>query len=466
MIDGEQTMDILLICTTLFPDSAISAVRSSLLADRLTEAGENVTVLRSGEFEFKPFDDQTAALEGCEIISALGKNCDAERYKRGEEILTMNGNVRPPRFTFVPQKVKGAYRYLRDTAGIITAGRPPVSVRREARVLHYMKKKISELAGRHFDVVFATYGWLENIYAGLYAAELFDAKLIMDFRDFPIIRGRESNGFYWNRYAKKASAAVLKRADCITAVSDGLCSDLRKISEPKRIVTLRNGFDERAPLPDISPDKEKLTFCYTGRLNLNEYDALELFARTLSKLISSGRIDRRRIEYVYAGAHYAETLAFFEKYGIEDIVTNRGYVSRDEALSIQLSSDIHTVFSWNTKYDHGIMTGKFYEGVKAQKPVLAVVAGNVPGSELMQLQREYGYGCCCELSGGRSSVREMESFILSLYNEKLRTGSLSFRISEELYNAFNYTTLAEQLRSLMYELTGESRVSAGTNEQT
>ena len=75
-------MNILIITTMYIPDSAIAAVRPYMFARYLADQGENVTVLRSGEFERQPFAEYEKD-ERIEVISALGKNSPAERFERG-----------------------------------------------------------------------------------------------------------------------------------------------------------------------------------------------------------------------------------------------------------------------------------------------------------------------------------------------------------------------------------------------
>ena len=53
-------------------------------------------------------------------------------------------------------------------------------------------------------------------------------------------------------------------------------------------------------------------------------------------------------------------------YGLEKLMPNYGYISREESAKIQTASDIFRVLSWNTKAKKGILTGKFYEGIRAK----------------------------------------------------------------------------------------------------
>ena len=442
-------MDILLICTTFFPDTAISAVRSYMLADRLTKLGHNVTVLRSGELENKPFDDYDMTDLSFELISALGKNSDAEKYMRGEYIPRPS---RTARFPHIPVMIKMAANAMIDTVYMNLRQQPPRVLKRAVRILHYQRRVIDMLSDRHYDVVFSTFGWHENIYAGSYAAKVFNAKWIMDFRDSPVFKGKMNTNFYWKIYGKDSMLYALKNADCITAVSDGLVDELKNACEPKRIYTLRNGFDDERILDDVQTCKEKLTFCYTGRCYESRYDSMRFFVFILARLIRQGRLDRDKVGFIYAGSDSQAVKEFFDKFGICDVLTDAGSVSRDEALRIQLESDIYTVLSWNTKKDRGIMTGKFYEGIKAGKPIIAVVSGDTPNSELWQLQKKYNYGCCCEICTKQAGAKEIERFILNAYNEKMKNGRLSYRPSKELYDAFCYTTIAHQLNDIMHKL--------------
>ena len=54
-------MNILIITTFFPPDSAIAAVRPYMFAKHLSAMGENVTVMRTGFFDAKPFDEYEKA---------------------------------------------------------------------------------------------------------------------------------------------------------------------------------------------------------------------------------------------------------------------------------------------------------------------------------------------------------------------------------------------------------------------
>lgn len=440
-------MNILIVTTYFPPDSTIASVRPYMFARYLSENGHGVTVLRSGEFQNAPFDEYTDD-ERFEVISVLGKNSPAEKYKRNE----YQGFAPAParKGQKLPRRLRIPIKAVRDSAWVI-AEKPPRCIRRECRVLKYHQKAVDRLygLGRRYDVVFSTCGDLENIYAGKYAAEKFGAKWIMDFRDSMIFRGSMYEDFWWNRYAKDATLRALKEADCVTAVSYALADELRDLYPPANIRVLHNGYDDTEAVPEAETDPDVLTMCYTGRIYDDRKPALEALAVCIAKLIADNKADRNRIRIKYAGAGTEAFEEIFKAHGIADVLDNKGYLSKHDTFRLQLESDLFIVLSWNTKQSKGILTGKFYEGIKAGKPILSLLTGNAPDSELMQLQREYDYGFCYEHINRKAMMPELEKYIEGLYREKISCGKLSYKPKQELCDAFGYTRLSEDLLKIM-----------------
>lgn len=455
-------MNILIITTYYPPDSCIASVRPYMFARELSRYGENVTVLRSGELEAAPFSEYSGHF--CEVFSALGKSSPAERFERGEELLPEKHPQ--SKAHSLPRRLRLPVKAVRDAAFIIK-GRPPKCLRHCGTVLKYQKRAIDRLrkSGRKYDIVFSTCGSFENIYAGRYAAEVFGAKWIMDYRDSMIMQGSMFDDLWWNSYAKAATVLSLKNADIVTAVSEGLADELRALYPSGKTVVLYNGFDDKETLPERSAESGTLSFCYTGRLYADRLPALRDLADCLSELIKEGKADRRKIRFLYAGPDSQKVFRIFSKAGVSDILTDKGYLSRTETAALQMSADIFTLFSWNTKKSKGILTGKFYEGIKTKKVILAMLTGNAPESELMMLQKKYDYGFCYEHCTGAALMPALKRFITELYNEKISCGRLLREPSKELYEAFSYSCLSEKLHSLMLELFAQPTKASGGKDK-
>ena len=442
-------MNILIITSFFPPDSTIAAVRPYMFAKHLSAMGEKVTVLRTGDFDLKPFDEY-AEDNSFEVISALGENCPAEKFRRGE----YEGYKTPElgKMHNLPRQVRVPLKAVRDFGEVIRK-KPPKYFRKAWASLDAQKETIDRLCkmNRSFDVVFATCGELENIYAGQYAAEKFKAKWIMDFRDSMV---RIDNEDYWRDvYGKKATICAIRSADVITAASDGLKDNLNEVCRTSKIQVIHNGFDDSKTIEDSSEESCSFSFCYTGRIYESTMPVIIDFVNALSKMVKDDTVDRKLIRFCYAGSSSKEIGKVFEKAGIKELFVDYGYLSKTETLKLQLSSDVFTVVAWNTKRSKGILTGKFYEGIKIKKPILSLVSGKEPNSELQLLQNKYNYGFCYELCNRKNSLQNLENYILKLYREKTETGTISYTPSIDLYNAFRYSQLAEKLHGIMVELT-------------
>ena len=439
-------MRILIICTYFPPDSSIASVRPYMLSKYLTQMGHEVTVLRSGELDHKPDPNYRCLDDGFKVISFQGKNSDAERYERGEDIVRIPATYK---FSTLPPHVR---KVLSAGKSIVSS---PVDFAREIletrRNYTLQKRAIDKLSNKRFDIVFSTYSDLENIFAGEYAARKTHAKWIMDFRD-PIVRYSDVyKKWAWNLYAGPVQKKALQKADLYTCVSDGLKNSLLKDVPTARIVTLYNGYE--ADGEELRTDQEitaerKLSFCYTGQFYDMSVSALESFAHGLQSLCHSKRIDKRNLRFIYAGNNSKIVEQVFKNYDLSEILDDHGMVSRSDAAMLQKQADIFIVLSWNTKASQGVLTGKFYEGIRANKPILSIVAGDLPNSELLTLNHKYHYGFCYEACQQNNMYNAFLDYLDEMYRQKISNGKIDFSLNTEIKEAFQYNAIAKKLERL------------------
>ena len=438
-------MNILIICTYYPPDSAIAAKRPYALAKYLKKLGNNVVVLRSGEIDRVPNRFPSNETDGVKVISFLGVNCDAERFERGEPIIR---EQRPFLFPNIPSKFRTVLVNFKNLAySPILSIREIISAKKNFAL---QRSVIDNLSAEGIDIVFSTYADLENIYAGQYAAKKLNAKWIMDFRD-PVVSLHDPFNLVWNLYASVIQSKAIKDADLCTCVSYGLQDELQKKNKNAKIITLYNGYDNNSIPKDPVPG-DKFTLCYTGVLYDKRITALESLLIALRDLIVEGSIQREKVLFKYAGNTSMQVGHLFEKYNLKDILEDNGFVSSLDAQMIQNSSDIFLVLSWNTKKSQGVLTGKFYEGIRAEIPILAVVSGDVPNSELYQLNNKYHYGFCFECCKEKTQYNDLKAFILRMYQEKIDKIPKTFSIDEKLKEDFHYSNIAKKLQGLMADI--------------
>lgn len=428
-------MNILIITTTFPPDSAISAVRPFMLAKYLRRAGHEVTVLRRGNFSRKPDDSVSRSGLGIRVVSAMGDAAPAERYERGE---LSAAEAVDPMFEFPSaSRLRRLLQY-------------PVRILRGSLVLsrskRAMKKAIRGMRGERFDVVFSTFGELENIHAGQYAARVFGCKYIQDFRDLLISEiTNPLNRPLFLRIQKRAAT----RADCCTVVSQDAAATLAACAPKARVETLYNGYEESSIERAASGAGDKrLTMCYTGTFSYSYRTMAPLFA-VLRELADEGAIDLNRVEYRYAGHDYNKLLDEAKRHNVESILKNCGYVSRDAADELQRESDFFVFSSWNTQLDKGVMTGKFYEALRARVPAIAVVSGTVKNSELRRIIERYSLGICYETADDGVTHRALREYLLMQYARKTEGIPVLYEPDSEAFEVFRYDNITRRLLALI-----------------
>ena len=436
-------MKILLITTYYPPDTAVAAVRPYMFAKYLTQLGHEVTVLRSGEFynSASDFFDMSIPVR---VISYLGPDSPAERYARGEQTEFPCADGRS-RVAFLPEPLRKLAIWMYK----------PIRFRNWQRGIadKFQKQKaaLDALKEEHFDVVFSTFADQENLAAGQYAAKLFGCKLIQDFRDVLATRAFYSGIYY--RYLKKIQDDAVRHADGITAVSEGVLRELLDgLDTDVPAMTLYNGYDPVAG--EGTPEAEEtgvFSLCYTGILYGELRDFTPLL-KALRHLGSEGRVDLARVKIHYAGRDYEILRQMAQKTGMEGILVDHGYVSRAEAARLQSISDLFLVLSWNTPDSQGILTGKFYEGIRAKKPILSLISGDLPNSELNILNEKFRYGFCYESCREREQFAQLCDFLEQAYRDKMEHGKVQFAVNPELESAFRYDNLAQQLEDFIRKI--------------
>jgi len=437
-------MKILIICTYYPPDTAIAAVRPYMLAKYLTKLGYTVTVIRSGEFYNKPdesFIDENLAVK---VYSYLGEDSPVERYLRGEAIASDDVVKKRGWLKVLPNKL----RIL--LASIYSKMAMPLLL---VKKLHAIDKKseilkdfIDNLQEKNFDVVFATFSNLENVYAGAYAAKKFGSKYILDFRDLIAQKATQPLlEFLVKSHIQKKAVA---QADICTTVSNGLSKELLKKSPQKKVFTLYNGYEKNIEESVYFAEKKRLSFCYTGTLYGNLSNASPLF-KVLRKLKDDGRINIDNISFHYAGGEFETLVKQAMAFGMTDILINHGYVNKEEAKKIQKTTDLFTVLLWNTKRGKGILTGKFYEALKNEKPVIACVSGKEPQSELGQIITDYDLGVCVEEADKKNGEEKLYHYIAEQYNRKMNGKDVLYEPKSEVFEKFEYRNIAKEMDNII-----------------
>ena len=264
-------------------------------------------------------------------------------------------------------------------------------------------------------------------------------KWIVDFRDSPV--DENLNNVYFKNLQKWFLKKLLKNADIITAVSDGVKDSISKYNS--EIITLRNGIYQLYDT-DKKREFEKFTIAYTGSLYMNLRKP-ESFFKVLQLLLSEDKIGTTSFQLIYAGKDGSIWDKWIEEYDLQAISNNMGELSLSESINIQNSCHINLLLSWSEKKQKGILTGKFYEYLSAGKPIFAMIKGE------KDVEFESVFS---ELNAGfifyDKDIQKIEKNILYFYNEWQKLGKINHVFNKEKLEEYSWENRISQLKDKIF----------------
>jgi len=231
---------------------------------------------------------------------------------------------------------------------------------------------------------------------------------------------------------------VASQADAIVAASDAIAEEARGLEPKGKVVTIANGcdFDDFAGLAHHPSDRLRITHAghFHGKRDPKPF---------LQALAESGLEDlvvRFAGDFREADREYAESL------GLGDRLELLGDVSRRRSLELQRDSEaLLLLVPESGGRGRGVLTGKIYEYLAAERPILAVVP---PDGAAAQLVRETGAGVVVR----PDDVEAMREALLDLHRRwrdgSLGDTSLSAEWRRRLARGARVEELADLLRSV------------------
>lgn len=433
---------VLMISYYFAPENEIGAVRPTKLAKYLQRQGYEVTVICS---------DGTRALTDPLLERDLKELRDVhilrewnpvrERYVKKQQAKA-RGAV--PAAPAAPVSSLGPVKRLLRLA--VQKAYVFLIALSDGHFQHLACRELKKLHGQ-YDAVFSTFSPLSVHMVGRKAKKMGLAKRwIADCRD------EISVPLFWMRPWMKWYIRMLEReADIQSGVSYGSLETMGVAGGKGRV--LYNGYDNEDLPPALGEKKpnERFTLAYCGQLGMNRKgmgsrDLTEVF-RALRMLIDEGTIGAEELDIIYAGNEGDILRRQAERAGLEERLTDHGLVPRERSLSIQQNADVLMAATWCTPGQKGILTGKLFECMLMQKPVVCTIQGNEPGSDMAKVIRETGMGFCSEAAAG-GDVPGLAAYLRTRI-ECWRKGESG--ISAGQTERFQYQSLAKQLAQWIEE---------------
>ena len=162
---------------------------------------------------------------------------------------------------------------------------------------------------------------------------------------------------------------ILNSADFVITVSNGTKELLNTKVEDLNAHVIHNGFDPE-DFTDIDiPNKNDGNKIITYIGSMSESQVSEGFFRAVSDLIHK---DGQNIIIRFIGNLHQRALDLIKEYNLESYTDQLGYFNHCEVIIKLFESDLLLLVIPNTKQSKLIITGKLYEYLKSEKPILAI----------------------------------------------------------------------------------------------
>lgn len=444
---------VLLICNHFAPDNMIAAVRTTKIAKYLQQRGYNVEVVAEKKRDMLEDEILKKEAEGINMSYAENSkgmmkfiawyNKAITPFKK-EKYDNLNNRIK-----INPKTGKSEFYPFQTAYPILGSLDYLVELMRQYDLFLSVRNRLKKY--KKVDYIFTSYGDYFSIFAGIYIHnKQKDVPWIFDIRD--AICGYKFTPSYVRWIARSFENYIWKRADCITAVSKGIC---RRIPRRywKKVHCITNGFDrtDREGLCEKKEITDKMIFTYTGAM-YGGIRNLSVIFECIQKLINDGKMEEDKIEFHFAGKESAYEIfrSQAQAYALDDKCIYFGKVTRKRSLELQMQSDILLVSSFDYQTDTGgIITGKALEYMSADRPMIALINGDIVHSELADIIRNANLGVAYEESHHDVDFVKLYSFLAEKYEEFVATGTLSHNPDEKAVNRYDYRYLSKKLIRIM-----------------
>ena len=202
---------------------------------------------------------------------------------------------------------------------------------------------------------------------------------------------------------RRKERMVITEANAVVSVTPTWCAEI-EAKHPQKVVLVHNGYDEA----DIPKEKAKpdATFSIVHIGSINEARNPKILWQALSELLPKHEGLRKNLKIKLVGKTDPSVSEDIHRYHLTEYIQQTGYIPHNEAISFQQNAQVLLLLINNTPNANGILTGKLYEYMASQRPILAI--GPIH-SDIANLMKETNAGLIIDfndLEGMKHAVQQ------------------------------------------------------------
>jgi hypothetical protein len=259
---------------------------------------------------------------------------------------------------------------------------------------------------------------------------------IADFRDLHV--DPINHNTYLSEYQHRINKQILRDANIITTVSQGLAEHLKRYHD--NIYILKNGI-----IPSEIPNKpielfEKFTITYTGSMFSDKRNP-DLLLAVIKDLMNKGILTEINFQLIYAGKDGGWWSNTMDGLGLSSILVNYGNIVREEAKHLQRKSHVNLLLTYTSENLKGNLTGKVYEYIASNRPILTIINGPFdPEMETILSHPDYLIGSTLK----NNFRKKIEDFLIDKIEEWKSTNYVDFIPDENILEALSWPHLVKK----------------------
>lgn len=247
------------------------------------------------------------------------------------------------------------------------------------------------------DAILASYPSVEALEIGVALSEKYGLPLISDFRDGLLFEPLESAAHRdkaVRHHYQELESRLVALSKLILTVSAPISAYFQKRYGHPNVITLHNGFDP----DDITPDRNialpagVINIVHTGRLGMSRQETsgkgrgVDALTTSLHMLLERSPEMAGKFQLHFVGKLSQSEQNCLAPLVEQGVVKLWGHMPRAKALGFQYAADVLLLITAPDKAS--IATGKLFEYLAANKPILALARG----TEAARIVSETGAG--------------------------------------------------------------------------
>ena len=271
--------------------------------------------------------------------------------------------------------------------------------------------------------------------------EAFGIPWMADFRD-PWTDLYYNKDFYQLGFAKRKNKRleekVLKTADVVVTVGNELKKYFDRFNSNVEVIT--NGYDDEVDNHKKIELSHKFSLSYIGLLPKSSLPTNLLIA--IQHLVEENPDFKNDLELNFVGDIHESVSGLVNELQLTNYTNFLGYVKHNEAIKYQKSAQVLLVLIPNVEGNKGIITGKVFEYMAANRPILAL--GPADG-DLQTILRDSNTGTVIDYD----DLDKIKSVVIDLYT-KFKNQKLA--IASQGVEKYHRRNLTKQLAAIIKQM--------------